>query len=113
MAAAIGREIGLSRTAVQDHITRMEAGGVIEGYRVVASDQATLVVKALIFVKIAQRPCDKALRWLTLLEGVTEVHSLAGELDAVVTAVVPSASELSELNDRIRQSELFSSAHPQ
>jgi len=112
-AAAIGREIGLSRTAVQDRITRMEAEGVIEGYRVVASDRATPLVKALIFVKIAERPCDRALRWLISLEGVTEVHSLAGELDAVVTAVVPSASELSELNDRIGQSDLFSSAHSQ
>lgn len=112
-AAAIGREIGLSRTAVQDRITRMESDGIIQGYRVVASDETAGLVRALIFVKIAQRPCDKALRWLIALEGVTSVQSLAGELDAVVTAAVPSASELSDLNDRIGRSELFSSAQSQ
>jgi Lrp/AsnC family leucine-responsive transcriptional regulator len=112
-AAAIGREIGLSRTAVQDRITRMESDGIIQGYRVVASNETAGLVRALIFVKIAERPCDKALRWLIGLEGVTSVHSLAGEIDAVVTAAVPSASELGDLNDRIGRSDLFSSAQSQ
>ncbi len=112
-AAAIGREIGLSRTAVQDRITRMEATGVIQGYRVVASHYGAGVVRALIFVKIAQRPCDRALRWLISLEGVTEVHSLSGELDAVVIVVVSSAPELSILNDQIGRNALVTSAHSQ
>lgn len=47
-STAIGREIGLSRTAVQDRITRMEAGGIIQGYHVVSSQEAAGLVKALI-----------------------------------------------------------------
>lgn len=112
-AAAIGREIGLSRTAVQDRISRMEADGTIQGYRVVAADNSAGLVRALIFVTIAERPCDKALRWLVSLEGVISVHSLAGELDAVATVIVPSVAELSSLNDRIGKSALIARAHSQ
>lgn len=112
-AAAIGREIGLSRTAVQDRISRMEADGTIQGYRVVAADNSAGLVRALIFVTIAERPCDKALRWLASLEGVISVHSLAGELDAVATVIVPSVAELSSLNDRIGKSALISRAYSQ
>ena len=112
-AAAIGREIGLSRTAVQDRISRMEADGTIQGYRVVATDNSAGLVRALIFVTIAERPCDKALRWLVSLDGVISVHSLAGELDAVATVIVPSVAELSSLNDRIGKSALIARAHSQ
>lgn len=112
-AAAIGREIGLSRTAVQDRITRMESEGVIAGYRIAVSQTGAGLVRALIFVRIAERPCEKALQLLASLEGVVSVHSLAGELDAVATVVLPSIADLSSLNDSIGKSELISSAQSQ
>jgi Lrp/AsnC family leucine-responsive transcriptional regulator len=109
-AAAIGREIGLSRTAVQDRISRMEANGAIQGYRAVSADDGLAMARALIFIEIAERPCGKALKWLAALPGVTEVHSLAGEIDAVASVAAPSASELSDLNDRIGSSPMVARA---
>lgn len=111
-AAAIGREIGLSRPAVQDRIAQMEAMGVIRGYHAAVADEAGLV-RAMIFLRIAERPCDKALRWLSGLEGVTSVLSLAGETDAVVTVALPGLAELSALNDRIAASALVAEARSQ
>lgn len=112
-AAAIGREIGLSRTAVQDRITRMEREGCIEGYRVVMAEDRIDLIRALIFVTIAERPCDKALQWLAALEGVASVYSLAGDIDAIIAASVPNVADLSSLNDRIGKSKLIARSQAQ
>lgn len=112
-AAAIGREIGLSRTAVQDRMSRMEADGAICGYRAIAAADGIGIARALIFIEIAERPCDKALKWLASLPGVTAVHSLSGEIDAVANVAVPSAAELSNLNDQIGSSPMISRARSQ
>lgn len=111
-AAAIGREIGLSRPAVQDRITAMEREGIIRGYHAAIAETAGLV-HAVLFIQIAERPCDKALEWIQSLEGVTSVVSLAGEIDAVASVTVPGMADLSALNDRIALSPLVSSTKSQ
>lgn len=108
-AAAIGRDIGLSRPAVQERIARMERDGVIERYRVETSPGADMV-RARLFITIAERPCDRALRWIASLEGVSTVCSLAGEVDAIAEVAVPTAADLSRLNDTIARSELIASS---
>lgn len=108
-ATAIGKEIGLSRPAVQDRIAAMERGGTIRGYHA-ATDETTSLVRAVLFVRIAERPCDKALRWLASLAGVTSVVSLAGEFDAIVSVSLPEAGDLSAMNDRVAASPLIASS---
>lgn len=105
--AALGREIRLSRTAVQDRVTKLEANGVIRGYHADYSQNQSGVIHALIFVKIAVRPCDQALDWLTSLSGVQKVTSISGEIDAIAHCVVTSPSDLTVLNDKIGTSNLI------
>ena len=111
-ATAIGKEIGLSRPAVQDRIAAMEQEGVIKGYHA-ATDDAANLIQAVLFIRISERPCDKALRWLASLEGVTSVVSLAGEFDAIVSVSLPEATDLSALNDRVAASPLITSSTSQ
>ena len=68
----------LSRPAVQERIARMEAAGVIAGYRVQIGQAGG--VRALVFVRIAKRPCDPALQFLAAQTGVVEVVSLSGRI---------------------------------
>ncbi|MHA3916064.1 Lrp/AsnC family transcriptional regulator [Halovulum sp. GXIMD14793] len=96
-AAEIGRQIGLSRTAVQDRLSKLETSGVIGGYRVQISDTQVGLIRAVIFVKIAARPCEQALNWMVSLEGVQEVASLSGEIDAIVRCTVPDVVALTAL----------------
>lgn len=105
-AAAIGREIGLSRPAVQERILAMEQSGIIQGYHAAISEAAGLT-RAVLFIRIAERPCNKALSWLSSLEGVASVLSLAGEWDALATVALPSVADLSALNDQIAASPLI------
>lgn len=108
-AAAISRAVALSRPAVQERITAMERAGIIQGYRTIVGDSAGLV-HAVLFVQIAERPCDKALQWLLSIKGVTAVVSLAGEIDAVVSVTVPGMADLSALNDKVSASPLIRTA---
>ncbi len=109
-AAELGRQIGLSRTAVQDRISRLESNGTITGYHARLSPSEDSLIRAILFVKIAIRPCEKALLWLSGLEGVQEVASLTGDIDAVVRCAVPDVNALARLNDRIGACELISSS---
>lgn len=111
-AAAIGRKIGLSRPAVQDRIAAMERARIIEGYRAMIAESGGLV-HAVLFIQIAERPCDGPLRWIQSLEGVTSVVSLAGEIDALASVTVPGMADLSALNDRIAASPLVLSSMSQ
>lgn len=108
--AALGREIGLSRTAVQDRVTRLETAGIIRSYDANFSIQEAGMISALLFIKIAVRPCDQALEWLASLEGVHEVLSLSGNIDAVARCVVASTNDLTALNDKIGASQLIASS---
>ena len=111
-AAAIGRVVGLSRPAVQDRIARLEQEGIIEGYsaRIVVHAGG---VRAVLFVTIAERPCEPALLWLSGLPGIVSVESLAGELDALVHVLVPDMDALSALNDMVGKGSFISNSRSQ
>ncbi len=90
-------------------LTTMEANGIIECYRTEIAPSAGMI-RAVIFVQIANRPCGPALEWLQSLEGVTSVQSLSGDIDALVHVLVPNLSALSAFNDTLAASPLISSA---
>jgi len=67
----------------------------------------TGLIHAMLFIKIAVRPCNQALTWLASLEGVHEVLSLSGDIDAIARCVVATASDLAKLNDQIGANDLI------
>ncbi len=108
--AELGRQIGLSRTAVQDRITKLEASGNIIGYHAEISYSQSEPIRTLLFVKIAVHPSDKVLNWLVGLEGVQEVICISGEIDAIVKCCVPNTAAMIDLNDKIGSSDLVTSS---
>lgn len=99
--AEIGRRIGLSRTAVQDRINKLESQGYIQGYRVITGKSSDTNLKALLSVKFASKPCAPIIERLLKFEGVDEIYSLSGEWDALLRVSCSGADELSMLNDDI------------
>jgi DNA-binding Lrp family transcriptional regulator len=112
-ATAIGEEIHLSRTAVQDRITKMERDGTIRSYTTVVDPAVDSGIEAVLFVKLAIRPYEPTLQWLRSLRGVVRVLRLAGDLDVVVVANPASTDELSKLNDIIGDDARVSSTKSQ
>ncbi|MEW7007876.1 Lrp/AsnC family transcriptional regulator [Lentilitoribacter sp. EG35] len=98
-ATTIGKEIALSRTAVQDRIRRMEERGIIKGYTVEIDQEHNGKIKAIVFICFSQRPCEPILNWLGTLDGVKRVVSLSGELDCLIEVALPDTRKLSEFSD--------------
>jgi DNA-binding Lrp family transcriptional regulator len=84
--AALGRELNLSRTAVQARLARLERDGVVAGYTAVLRTPAVDGVSALISLRFGVRPCslvlDRIRSWPEILHG----YSIAGPVDAVLVA---------------------------
>lgn len=100
--AALGRAVGLSRTATLARVRRLEDSGVIRGY---AADVAVPAASAehVARVGIVVRTPDVAAyaRRLGTLPEVQEIESVAGELDLLVKVAAGGAGRLDAVLDRI------------
>ena len=100
----IGRETGLSTTAAQQRVRRLEQRGIITGYRAVVDPTAIgLMLKAVISLKASDPGHEDIVpsRLAELPELVT-CYSVAGEASHLLIAHVAGPAELEDLLSRIR-----------
>ncbi len=100
----LARRIGLSRSATQERLSRLERGGAIAGYTVrrgsITSRQrlhAWLLVRYADAVK-----CAHVIPLLRREPDVVAVFAVSGELDVLVEIEVDDAGQVDPLADRIR-----------
>jgi Lrp/AsnC family leucine-responsive transcriptional regulator len=98
----IGRQVGLTPTAVAERVRRLEDAGVIRGYRVLLDTEA-LGYPVTAFIRFAVRPGHSAhlVRLCEQLEEVLETHRLTGEDSYVLRVVTASIAHLEALIDRL------------
>ncbi len=100
--AALGRSVGLSRTATLARVRRLEETGVITGYRAdVALPSAGAGHVARVAIQVRTPDVRVYVRRLLSLAEVSQVESVAGEYDLLARVAAPSAAELDVLLDRI------------
>ncbi|MFK8035314.1 MAG: Lrp/AsnC family transcriptional regulator [Hyphomicrobiales bacterium] len=104
-ATAFGEALGLSRTAVQDRMRRLEDTGVIAGYTVRVNRPADQPFQALVYGSILERPCASTLAWLRRLSGVEKVVSVSGKTDVVIWVALADAAALSDFVDIVSANE--------
>jgi Lrp/AsnC family leucine-responsive transcriptional regulator len=101
----ISREIHLSRPAVHDRIRRLEAAGVIRGYRAEVDWEALgLPLTAFVWVRVAGSGTEAAHQILGLTAEnalVEECHRVIGEWCLLVQIRAASALAFQDLLDRI------------
>src|SRR5690606_7825174 len=93
--------VGLSRSAVQERLRRLERGGVIEQYtlRLGASTDA---FRAFLVMRHADGfSCDDVVPQLAAMPEVQRCDSVAGDNDLLVQVEVRSPAELSDLRERV------------
>ena len=100
---ALARAVGLSRTAVQGRIARLEEEGAIRGYTIVRGDaQPEAPVRALLMLTIGSRPCAAVIGQFGDWPEVVACWSVAGPtLDAVLLVEAASNAALGELRARL------------
>ena len=103
--ADVGARVGLSASSVHDRVRKLEAAGVITGYRAVVDPQAVgLMVTALIAVTPLdpQQPDDLHDRLADFLE-VEDCLSVAGEANYLLKVRTRNTADLEELIRRLRE----------
>jgi len=98
---ALAKAVGLSRSAVQERLQRLEAAGVIAQYTV-RLGQGGDPLQAWLLLRYADGfSCDDVMPLLVALPAVQQCHSVAGETDLMVLVRVDTPGALADLRERI------------
>ncbi|CAM3674660.1 Lrp/AsnC family transcriptional regulator [Isoptericola cucumis] len=102
---ALAAASGLSQSAVQARVRKLEARGVITGYRAVVDPEAVgLPIAAYVEITpLDQSQADDAPERLRDVPGIEACWSVAGAANYLLLVRVPSPSALEDLLGRIRR----------
>lgn len=103
--AELGRQVGLSASAVHERVGKLEASGVITGYHAVVDPRAVgLGVTALIGIQPTETGDDDAIAaGLGALDEVESCYAVAGDEAFVVKVRVGTVDELEQSLGRLRR----------
>lgn len=102
--AELARQVGLSAPAVHERVGKLEANGVIRGYRADIEPEAVgLGVTALIGVKAAGADIEDVVAALHELPEVESCYFLAGEESFLLKVRVSTIAELEKLIVRLHR----------
>jgi DNA-binding Lrp family transcriptional regulator len=103
--AELAEQVGLSQSSVYERLRKLEARGVITGYRAAVSPEALgLHVTAFVSV-ITNGSCALLARDVEGFPEIEEFHSVAGETCALLKVRTRSTAALQDLLDRLRSME--------
>lgn len=100
---ALARRVGLSRSATQERLRRLERNGTIGGYTVRLAPETTGEGTTAL-IAVTYRPGAKCEDIVPRLRGVPEIRScvsLAGSTDLMLRVVCTSTAALEEVRDRL------------
>ncbi|WP_028708445.1 Lrp/AsnC family transcriptional regulator [Propionicicella superfundia] len=100
----IGRATGLSTSAVQQRVRKLENRGVITGYRAVVSNEALgLMITAFVRCRAVDPMTEDELPGrIADLPEVVACYSVAGDASVLLRVLVPTPAALAELLSRLR-----------
>lgn len=100
--ASLARKLGLSRSAVQERIQRLERDGLIAGYTLrPGPDPFAQAITAHVMLSLDQRQGDRAVQALKALPEVRACLAVSGGFDLIAIVQAPSTEALDRLLDRI------------
>jgi len=101
--SALARKMNLSRTTVQDRITRLEERGVIAGYTVKLDPAFTArQLTAHVMMKIEPKAQDQIVAQCRKNDRVTALYTISGEFDLIAVAESDTSENLDHALDDIR-----------
>jgi len=99
---ALGRDIGLSRSATHDRITRLEELGVIIGYTVIIDENTAPMTRAFLTIKLeAGFESSVTTNVISEKAGVRSTYCLSGDIDLIAYCECTDIASLGMLRDEI------------
>ena len=97
---SLAHKIGLSRSATQERLKRLETNAIIKGYTIRFADPADTRVRAWISVKFAPGySCDQVVPGVLAHPEVRLCHAIAGPIDLMILVEADDHGGLSALRD--------------
>ena len=99
--AALAREVGLSRSAVQERLERLEKAEIIKGYTVQLGDVAKPVLLAEVLIQLEQKQSAGVVGALQKVPNCIRCLAVSGEYDLIAEVAANTPEELDGVLDRI------------
>ncbi|GAC24231.1 MAG: Lrp/AsnC family transcriptional regulator [Alteromonadaceae bacterium] len=98
----LARVLNLSRSTVQNRMTKLEQSGVIKGYAVqYGSEYQDNLVSSHVSIKVRQKLTAKTNAELRQVSEVSELYAISGEYDLIAIVQAESLEQLSHILDNI------------
>lgn len=81
---ALARDLGLSRTATQDRLAKLQASGAIAGFTIVGGDERGRELAYLIVRLERGARCAQIVPKVRTIPMVEAIHSVTGAIDMIV-----------------------------
>ncbi|PLP61220.1 Lrp/AsnC family transcriptional regulator [Mesorhizobium loti] len=102
--ASLARQLGVSRTALQERIHRLEENGIIEGYSVrLAQGVSQNAVHCFTFAALNNKSYPDVARQLKSITSVQAVHAITGDWDLIVHLVAETLEKLNRELNRLNE----------
>jgi Lrp/AsnC family leucine-responsive transcriptional regulator len=98
---ALAARVGLSRSAVQERIARLERAGVIRGYTVrLADPRATPGLRAYLLIR-GGASHERAVKLLQGFPEVVAADSVSGDVDLILQLQAERIEDLTRVRDEV------------
>ncbi|WP_243317931.1 Lrp/AsnC family transcriptional regulator [Geothrix paludis] len=98
---ALAARVGLSRSAVQERLKRLERDGVILGYTLRLGQDSRPGVRAYLLVRGSGPSHERALKRLEAFPEVRVADSVSGDIDLVLQLEADRLEDLNRIRDEV------------
>jgi DNA-binding Lrp family transcriptional regulator len=99
---ALAKAVGLSRSAVQERLQRLERSGAIAGYTIRRGGDRAPPVQAWLQLRFKPgKACADVMGPLSDIEAVRVCHSVAGDIDLLVLLECAAIADVGRVRERI------------
>jgi len=100
--SALARDLGLSRSTVQDRINRLESRGIVAGYTVrLGEETEKRRVTAHVMVSVSPKAAPDVTNALRKMDNMRSLCAISGEYDMIAILEAGSTEEVDTMLDAI------------
>lgn len=100
--ASLARQLGVSRSTLQERLQRLEREGIIAGYTVLLREEYQRGrIRAEVLLNVDAKRAESVIREMKTLPAVAELAAVSGAFDYLARVEGQSTEEIDRLLDRI------------